>query len=110
MYLTMNLVVTIFHEPVYSIIDWKSKESHVFALTALLTTLLNFCCARIIYEVFKKKKVERTHTIDDFFFSDKPFEIAAIHKLLERKYVWYTLVTVIAFLTLSTITDFYFEQ
>lgn len=71
-YLSVNLIVTIFHEPVYSIIDWKSKESHIFATVALLTTLVHFFVARIIYELFKKKRVERTKIADDFFFSDQP--------------------------------------
>jgi hypothetical protein len=57
-YLAVNLFVTLFHEPVYSVIDWRTKESHVFATVALLGTLLHFCCARIIYEIFKKKRVE----------------------------------------------------
>jgi hypothetical protein len=95
------------HEPVYSIIDWKSKESHIFATVALLATLIHFFCSRIIYEVFKKKRVERSQMVDDFFFSDKPIKIEIFHKLLERKYVWWGLVITLTFITLPTITDLY---
>lgn len=72
-YLSVNLTVTLCYEPVYSIIDWKSKESHIFATVALLTTVFHFVIARIIYELFKKNKVERANIADDYFFTDKPF-------------------------------------
>ncbi|EAS03644.1 transmembrane protein, putative (macronuclear) [Tetrahymena thermophila SB210] len=102
-YLTINLTVTLCFEPVYAIIDWKSKESHIFATVALLSTVFHFVIARIIYELFKKKKVEKTVVADDYFFTDKPFQLTHINKALENKFVWWVLIISVSMMVLSTI-------
>lgn len=102
-YLSVNLAVTFCFEPVYSIIDWKSKESHIFATVALLSTIIHFVIARIIYELFKKKKVERQMVADDYFFTDKPFQLDHFNKAIGNKFVWWVLIFSVGMMIASTI-------
>lgn len=102
-YFVVNLTVTLCFEPVYSIIDWKTKESHIYTIVALFATLIHFVTARIIYELFKKNKVERSVVVDDYFFSDKPFHMNNINKYLENKLVWWALIISVSLMIISTI-------
>jgi len=92
-YLTVNLAVTLCFSPVYSIIDWNTRESHIYTLVALLGALLHFCSARIIYDLFKKHKVERAAKVaDDYFFTPHPLTLNHFNKYLNNRYVWWALL------------------
>lgn len=56
-YLLSNLLISVIHKPVYSVMNWKSLLSYAFLVGGIGLTILTFLMGKMFYDKIKVKRI-----------------------------------------------------